>query len=127
MKKWIVPNVFAIIIFGVLALILSKRESLYVGSIFVDAFMITGAFLLMGAGIVAIDQEGTFDILSYGVKKIARFFKKNMDDNFPKSYQEYVEMRRGQKKIMLYPTVLVGAGYLLIGLIIYLIEKVYLI
>ena len=76
MKKWIVPNVFAIIIFGVLALILSKRESLYAGSIFVDAFMITGAFLLMGAGIVAIDQEGTFDILSYGVKKIARFLKK---------------------------------------------------
>jgi len=121
MKKWIVPNVFAIIIFGVLALILSKRESLYAGSIFVDAFMITGAFLWMGAGIVYINQEGAFDIVIYGVKRIVRIFKKYVDDDSPKSYYEYVDTRRGQKKIILYPTILVGTVYFLVGLIIFLI------
>jgi hypothetical protein len=119
MKKWIVPNVIAIIIFSFIMAVTANKPTPYPG--IVDAFMITGAFLWMGAGIVYINQEGAFDIVIYGVKRIVRIFKKYVDDDSPKSYYEYVDTRRGQKKIILYPTILVGTVYFLVGLIIFLI------
>ncbi|MCK9536049.1 MAG: DUF3899 domain-containing protein [Bacilli bacterium] len=121
MKKWLVPNIVAVLIFIFIILLSVKKNLPYQGGMFVDAFMITGFFLWMGAGIIYIDQEGVFNIISYGVKKLFRVFKKDKSDDFPETYFEYNELRGTRKPIKIYPFLIVGTIYFLVGLLIYLI------
>lgn len=121
MKKWIAPNVIALILLAVLVLLLRGKETLYQGSYFVDAFSISGFFLLIGTGFVYVNTHGVFDIVVYGVKKIIYAVKKKPDD-FPNSYFEYNDMRKERDKIILWPAVVVGLIYIIIGLIIFFIS-----
>lgn len=122
MTKWIVPNVIALLIFAFLVLLLKDKPMLYEGTFLVDAFVITGFFIWLGAGIVFIDQEGVFDIAIYGLKRFVRLFKKSVDDDFPDSYYDYSEGRKSRKRVTLYPTLIVGTVYVLVGIIIYLVQ-----
>lgn len=121
MRKWLVPNIFAIIIFIILLLLFNNRELPYEGGMFIDAFMLTGFFVIMGSLIIYVDHQGVFNIVTYGFKKVLRMIQRHPAEDFPESYFEYSEIRNSREKIILWPTVVTGIIYLTIGFIIYFI------
>jgi len=121
MKRWLIPNIFAIIILGVMFLIFHNRELPYEGGMVIEAFTLTGFFVIMGAMIIYIDKAGVFNIVIYGFKKVFRMIQRNPSEDFPATYFEFNEKRKAREKITLWPTFTVGAIYITLGFVIYFI------
>jgi hypothetical protein len=86
----------------------------------VDAFTITGVFLLLLALATFVSNEGVFNAVTWGFGKIFDMFRSVPKNNL--KYFEYVEAKREKDKIFLWPTVIVGTVFFLVGILIYLIS-----
>ncbi len=84
-----------------------------------DSFSVTGVIMLGYAAIKFIASEGMFNILGFFAYKLVNTFKRNPQTNY--KYYEYVEMKNGEAKPKLWPTLIVGAVYFIIGLILSLV------
>ncbi len=85
----------------------------------IDAFSLTGALLLLFACMKLVIHAGTFNLLGFWARKFSDFFRKTPKYNY--KYYDYVEMKKDGKKIILWPSFLVGGIYLIIGIIMILI------
>lgn len=122
MKKWLIPNLINIGLFGLFLLLFSLRGVPAESNIFIESFSLSGLFVLFGAGIIFVDQTGILNIAIYGVKKFISFFKKpNPENPLPDTFYEYNEIRSSRDKINLWPTIITGSIYVIIGMIIYIL------
>lgn len=122
MKKWLIPNVIAISLLIIFLVLFNYRGTPAESNIFIEAFSLTGLFVLFGAGIVFVDQTGILNIAVFGVKKFLSFFKKpNPENQLPNTFYEYNEIRNSRDKVNLWPSIITGLIYIVIGMLIYLI------
>ena len=83
-----------------------------------DAFSLAGVFGLIGVLFLYIANEGYFDIISYGVKRV---FKASFDANYKKSmkqtYLEYKAAKQSKRKPVPIALLIVSSIYLVIGVV----------
>lgn len=82
-----------------------------------DSFSVTGILMLLFAALKFAASEGVFFIVGWSFKKIVDAFRK-----VPKyknmKYHDYIEMKQEEERMILWPTLVVGAIFFIIGLII---------
>lgn len=125
MKKWIFSFCIVSILFGALVAIgyIKKGYDPNYEFIFLDALSLSGFFAILFACFIWVSQEGAFDMLIYGTKKFLKSFtRKKEDDPFPKTFIEYVEIRRGKTKLPILPTIVVAFIPITIYIILRLLE-----
>lgn len=110
-KKLILPFMIGCIIFCVLSLLRYGNDH-WLG----DCLSITG-FLMMGyAGLVFVAHEGTFNIVTYGFMKFFDMFRKN--PHVTVRYEEYVLIQKDKTKSPVWPILVIGILFLVVGTII---------
>ena len=82
-----------------------------------DSFSVTGILMLLFTGLKFAASEGVFYILGWSFKKIADAFRREPKYRNMK-YHDYIAMKNEEEKMILWPTVLVGAVFFIVGLII---------
>ena len=77
--------------------IFSQTETKDVMHILVDAFFVPGIIMLSFGILVFSTNEGTFDMLAYGVRRIFVLLKRNPQDAKYKTFYDYREAQRENK------------------------------
>ncbi|MDD3831053.1 MAG: DUF3899 domain-containing protein [Clostridia bacterium] len=91
--------------------------------IIMDGFTVAGA-LLMGVGAMGwIANQGGFDMLGFGFKQLIRIF--NPASKLEKKRQTFYEYKeeKSKKSVRVGHTLLVGLGYLVVAIIMFIIYK----
>ena len=81
-----------------------------------DSFSVTGIVLLGYCAIKFVAGEGIFNVLGFWFHKFINMFKRGPKTNL--KYYDYVAMKKEEEKPILWPTLLVGGIFFLIGLIL---------
>ena len=85
-----------------------------------DSFSVTGIMMLLFAGLKFASSEGVFYIFGWSFKRLSDIFRKNPKYTSMK-YHDYIEMKSEEEKMLLWPTLLVGGVFFIVGLIISLL------
>lgn len=85
-----------------------------------SSFSVPGIVCLGVGLLIWCSNEGAFDMLGYGIKSLFRLFRKDVKDRKYGDYYGYQQARRSKKKPCLY-LVVVGGGYLLVGIVLIII------
>lgn len=108
----IVNSVIAVLLF--LTIFFSR---LGVDHYVADSFSVAGILMLLFTGLKFASSEGVFYIFGWSFKRLGDIFRKN-----PKyvgmKYHDYIEMKSGEDKMLLWPTLVVGLVFFVVGLII---------
>ncbi len=81
-----------------------------------DACFVAGILLVCVGLLIFVAGDGMFDMLGYGVRKLLRLvLPQEKQDQFPKTFFDYREMKHGGGKAPFGYLLLVGAGYLLLA------------
>lgn len=82
-----------------------------------DAFGVSGLFCFSLWMLVWLSDEGAFDIIVYGVRKVFNVTFQHMmrNSSLPDSYVDYVAMKRAKKHNRHYPFFFVSLFFLVIG------------
>lgn len=87
----------------------------------IDAFQVSGFMLILFASFFLIGKFGAFDMIIFGVSRLfARLLPwRNIDTS--QTYFEYVNAKKEKRKgqMILWPTYIIGAIFLLIGFLFY--------
>ena len=103
--------------------IFSQTEIVNVFHILTDAFCVAGVLILSAGLLIFSSNEGTFDILAYGVNSFADMFRKKSTKKYPTFY-DYRESR-AEKKIPFGFLLISGLLLLGISVIMYFIYRQY--
>ena len=76
--------------------------------------------MLLFAGLKFASSEGVFYIFGWSFKRLSDIFRKNPKYTGMK-YHDYIEMKSEEEKMILWPTLVVGLIFFVVGLIISLI------
>lgn len=114
LKKFIFPGILTIIIWSLL-FFLRMKEPYYA----LDAFWLTGIFLLLQALIYWVTNEGVFNAINWGFGKIIDLFR--AVPKVPMKYFEYVEAKRDKPKLSVWPSFTIGIIFFLVGIIWWLL------
>ena len=100
--------------------ITNKTEIIEILHILIDAtFAVSVCFV--GFGLLCFaTNEGTFDMISYGVGQFLSFFKKDRSEIKYKNFVEYKESRM-EKKITFGYIIFIGLFYLIVSLVLLVI------
>lgn len=122
-----------VITVGVVAVLTLLCGLLFEGYTSGDAKTLVGAWsncfsapgiVCLGVGLLIwCSNEGAFDMLGYGVRSLFRLFRKDVKDRKYGDFYGYQQARRSRKKPYLF-LVVVGGGYLLVGIILIIIYSV---
>lgn len=85
-----------------------------------DAFTIPGVLCICFGLLVLASNGGAFDMLTYSVMAVFRLFKKDPIDRKYGGYYEYTKAKREKKRSFWY-LIIVGAVYLLVGVILLIV------
>ena len=81
-----------------------------------DSFSIVGILGICFGLLVMVSNGGAFDMLAYGMRRFFALFRKDPLDRKYGGYYEYTQAKRAKKRSFWY-LVIVGGGYLLVGVI----------
>ncbi len=103
--------------------ILNQTEAVAVYHILCDAFFAVGVIILCIGLLIFSSNEGTFDILVYGVSTFVGMFKKN----YEKKYDTFYDYRadREDKKIKFGYLLICGLILLAVSMVMYLLYRQY--
>lgn len=88
-----------------------------------DVISVTGLFGLMFWLIAFVASKGAFDMIAYGTKKMFyAIFKKNPRAGLPRTYAEYVELKRSKERAFHWPFLYISSGVFIIGIILLIIN-----
>lgn len=124
MKKWIFSFSSVTLLFVLLVILgyIKKGYDPKYEYIFLDALSLSGFIAILFSCFLWVSQEGAFDILVYGTKIFFRSFtRKKEDDPFPKTFIEYVDIKRDKTKLPVLPTMIVA----LIPIAIYVVLRLF--
>lgn len=123
MKSKIIRYAITVLIGVVMAVSVSFIKSLYwlndtveIVKVLSDCFSLPGLVLVLFALLVVCSNGGTFDMLTFGVKKVVLLLKRNLSERDRESFYEYRKRRQENKRSFAY-IMIVGAVYLAIGII----------
>lgn len=85
-----------------------------------DAFFIPGVLVFGMGALIWCGNEGTFDMLAYGVRQFFGLFKRNPLDEKYKSFYDYREAKKQRKKSFGYLLIIGGCCLALSALFAYL-------
>lgn len=126
LKKYLITLLIG---FAVVALILWSKDvfsQTSTGKIFhilTDAFFATGVFVTSAGLLVFSSNEGTFDMIVYGVSSFFDMFRRNSNKKY-ETFYDYRESRQ-DKKIQFGFIVICGLFFLAVSLVMYLLYKKY--
>lgn len=84
-----------------------------------DACFVAGIMLVCVGLLIFVAGDGMFDMLSYGVRKLLRLvLPQEKQDQFPKTFFDYREMKHGGGKAPFGYLLLVGLAYILLAAIL---------
>jgi len=91
-----------------------------------DACFVAGIVLVCVGLLVFVAEDGVFDMLSYGVRKMLRLIlPQEKQDQFPKTFYDYRVWKHSKKKAAFGYLLLVGLGYLVLaGIVLLMYEGV---
>ena len=119
-KKYLITLLVDLVFAGLIAWsrgVLDQTELVKVFHILCDSFFVVGVVTTSAGLLIFSTNEGTFDMLSYGVQAFFGMFKKNMSRKY-ESFYDYRESRADKK---------VRFGFLIIcGLVMLAISMVML-
>lgn len=123
MKSKIIRYAITVLIGFAMAVCVSFIKSLYwlndtveIVKVLSDCFSLPGLVLVLFALLVVCSNGGTFDMLTFGVKKVVLLLKRNLSERDRESFYEYRKRRQENKRSFAY-IMIVGAVYLAIGII----------
>lgn len=122
-KTW-VKYLTSAIIGLVIALVVSLVQGLFkltdlaqIYLVLSNAFFIPGCVLVCFGLLTWVNKEGTFDIISYGLKSMRRIRRNFRDsDDIPKTYYDYKEKVK-RKRNAAWHMSLVGIVYIVVGIL----------
>lgn len=123
LKDYIIVSVLGLVVaFGIMALkgIFEMTDAKAVLHTVCDGFFISGVILAGMAGLSYCGNEGTFDMLFFGIKQVFRTFSQRDLSQGRQSFYDYRKHRMENPKPVLY-ILLVGLALILIAGIILLI------
>ena len=103
--------------------IFSETELVKIFHTLCDAFFIVGALLSCGGLLVFSSNEGTFDMIVYGLQSFWSMFRKNKKLKY-ETFYDYRESRNG-KKISFGYIVFTGLFFLAVSGVMYLLYLKY--
>ena len=126
LKKYLITLLIG---FAIVALILwakdifSQTSTVKIFHILTDAFFATGVFITSAGLLFFSSNEGTFDMLVYGVNSFFDIFRKTSK----KKYETFYDYRESRKdtKIKFGFMVVCGVFFLAVSMIMYLFYKKY--
>jgi nitrate reductase NapE component len=85
-----------------------------------DAFGVSGLSAFCFWGLMWVAGEGAFDMIVYSVRKVFNVTFQHLIRNpkLPKTYTEYVELRRQKKKNHFFPLLATSGLFFTVGLIL---------
>ena len=86
----------------------------------IDAFSITGVAMLLYASMKFVISAGAFNVLGFWFKKFTDFFRRTPKYNF--KYYDYIEMKKENEKPLLWPTIIIGCIYFVVGMIMIIVS-----
>lgn len=88
-----------------------------------DSFSLTGILGLLFFVLSFFNCHGWFDIFAYPIKSAFLFIfrRKYKEENFPKTYSEYKEFKRSQKREPYTPILISSVIYFLLGILFVII------
>ena len=92
--------------------------------IFCDAFTLAAVMLLGFAGLVWSRNEGTFDMLNYGVSRSFKYRYKKRDEKYKESFYDYKKRKR-EDRTPAWGSLWAGLVYLAIALILMLVFYIF--
>lgn len=93
-----------------------SAKTLY--GLFADAFSLSGLLGLMGGLFTIAVNAGTFDLLSYGVKRVFRgSFDKNYKKNMPQTFLEYQAAMKAKRKKPGLALFIISGAFLVVGIV----------
>ena len=123
MKRSIISYAVTALIGLAMALCVSFIKSLYwlddtteVMKALSDCFSVPGLILICFALLVVCSNGGAFDMLTFGVKKVALLLKQTLSEKDRESFYEYRKRKQENKRSFAY-ILIVGAAYLAIGVV----------
>lgn len=94
----------------------ARPSSRHIFGLLGDAFSLSGFLGLLGGLFIYVSNEGLFDIISYGVKRVFRAsFDVSYRENMPQTFLAYKQAMKDKRRPMSGPFFLVAAIFLLIG------------
>ena len=110
-----------------IAVLVSFARSLYwqedtvsVLEVLCDCFAVPGLLLILFGLLVFCTNGGAFDIFGFGAKKFFGLFKRERTEKDRESFYEYRKRKQENKHSFLY-LIIVGAVFLVIGFIFFLL------
>lgn len=127
-KNFIIGSIITLLVCGLLAVltgvivvnVLKVDYEKDIFRVYGDSFFVSGILVTLFRFLLFVSQAGAFDIIVYSVRKMVNyFFKKNPEDSdLPKTYYDYVALKREKKK-NIFPSVLfISMIFLIIGIIL---------
>ena len=89
----------------------------YVFQILSDSFLVVGMLATCFALLIFVSNEGTFDLIVYGVRSFWSFFKKDMTRKYD-TFFDY-RMTRQEKKLPFLFLLICGVIFLLMSVVMY--------
>lgn len=91
-----------------------------------DAFFIPGILGLCFWLLLYASQEGAFDIFSYGIRKFVNYtFRKHPEEtSLPKTYFDYVTLKREKKKTRFFTLLTVTGSWVILAIIFTILSSV---
>lgn len=91
--------------------------------IYGDSFFVSGITTTLFYCLVLLSNAGAFDMLVYGVRKFFNYiFRRKLDESkLPKTYYDYVILKRGKKKNKRLYFLFISLIFLLVGIVVSLL------
>lgn len=127
LKKYAITLAAGIVIAGAVCFakeLFQQTDPQMVFHILSDAFFVAGILITCAGLLIFSSNEGTFDMLVYGMQSFADIFRRNK----LRRYETYFDYResRADKKIKFGFLLLCGLFFLVIAVIMYLIYRSFL-
>ena len=123
MKKYIITTIIGLVF---VALILISKDIIFqenakdVIHILTDSFFVVGVVISGFGAIIFASNEGTFDMLAFGILKFFDLFKRDITKVKYRTFYDY-RVERQQHKHGFGVMLIVGLGFLLVSVIFLLI------
>lgn len=98
--------------------VFAQTAPIYVFHILSDSFLVVGILATCIALLIFVSNEGTFDILVYGLKSFWSFFKRDMSRKYDTFYDYRVA--RQEKKVPFLFLLVCGGAFLLLSVLMYM-------
>lgn len=113
--KLLINLVISLVLFSVIFFVRYKVDH-YI----IDAFSLTGLLMLLFSALRFVVFEGVFNSVEWCLKKFSDMFRRVPKYGY--KYRDFVAMKGEVKKPIIWPTIVVGSIYFIVGIIMIIVK-----